>query len=132
MKDRPLDSLPVKKAFSESEAVSLTAAEFLSGHRYEKSLRAVLNIVLNILHAQNYTIKGQHFDHKGNSICLVQATKQSPYFGFVFDVVIRLIDEQDTCFVDMRCVSRYLNPDFGWGAYFIKNFMEALDKAILL
>lgn len=44
--------------------------------------------------------------------------------------MIRLTNEGDTTFVDMRSASRYLSRDLGSNAAFIINFMDALDTEI--
>ena len=61
----------------------------------------------------------------------VETQARTFYLGFTSDIVIRLIDEGDTTFVDMRSASRYLTRDFGTNAAFITDFMDALDTEML-
>ncbi|MDK1375672.1 MULTISPECIES: DUF1499 domain-containing protein [unclassified Sinorhizobium] len=51
--------------------------------------------------------------------------------GFRFDVLIRLREEAETTFVDLRVASRYGAHDLGMGAAFAEEFMRALDAELL-
>ncbi|EJF92872.1 hypothetical protein ME9_01487 [Bartonella taylorii 8TBB] len=44
--------------------------------------------------------------------------------------MIRLTNEGDTTFVDMRSASRYMPRDLGTNAAFIIDFMDVLDTEI--
>ncbi|WVT74134.1 DUF1499 domain-containing protein [Sinorhizobium chiapasense] len=51
--------------------------------------------------------------------------------GFRFDVLIRLREEAETTFVDLRVASRYGPHDLGMGAAFADQFLRALDAELL-
>lgn len=51
--------------------------------------------------------------------------------GFRFDVLIRLREEAETTFVDLRVASRYGQHDLGIGAAFAEEFLRALDAELL-
>ena len=51
--------------------------------------------------------------------------------GFRFDVLIRLREEAETTFVDVRVASRYGAHDLGMGAAFAEEFLRALDAELL-
>lgn len=51
--------------------------------------------------------------------------------GFRFDVLIRLREEAETTFVDLRVASRYGAHDLGMGAAFADQFLRALDAELL-
>ncbi|WP_046118429.1 DUF1499 domain-containing protein [Ensifer aridi] len=51
--------------------------------------------------------------------------------GFRFDVLIRLREEAETTFVDLRVASRYGQHDLGMGAEFAEEFLRALDAELL-
>ncbi|MBP1882992.1 DUF1499 domain-containing protein [Sinorhizobium mexicanum] len=51
--------------------------------------------------------------------------------GFRFDVLIRLREEAETTFVDLRVASRYGAHDLGTGASFAEEFLRALDAELL-
>lgn len=51
--------------------------------------------------------------------------------GFRFDVLVRLREEAETTFVDLRVASRYGAHDLGMGAAFADQFLRALDAELL-
>ncbi|EJF90552.1 DUF1499 domain-containing protein [Bartonella tamiae] len=67
-----------------------------------------------------------------DDVFLVQTQAKTFYLGFLSDIVIRLIDEGETTFVDMRATSQYLKRDFGNNARFTMAFMHELDTKMLL
>ncbi|WP_438749679.1 DUF1499 domain-containing protein [Pararhizobium sp. O133] len=62
---------------------------------------------------------------------LVQGEWRTLIVGFRFDVLIRLREEAETTFVDMRVASRYGPHDLGLGAAFADQFLHALDAELL-
>ncbi|OBZ92939.1 membrane protein [Pararhizobium polonicum] len=62
---------------------------------------------------------------------LVQGEWRTPIVGFRLDVLIRLREEAETTFVDMRVASRYGAHDLGLGAAFADQFLHALDAELL-
>ena len=62
---------------------------------------------------------------------LLQGEIRSPVFGFSSDVSIRLSEEAETTFVDMRSVSRFGPHDLGMNARMIESFLTALDAELV-
>lgn len=62
---------------------------------------------------------------------LLQGTWKTPIAGFRFDVAIRLREEAETTFVDLRIQSRYGSHDLGLGADYADRFLRALDAELL-
>lgn len=62
---------------------------------------------------------------------LLQGETKSPVFGFASDVSIRLSEEAETTFVDMRSVSRFGPHDLGTNARIIDGFLGALDAELV-
>ena len=62
---------------------------------------------------------------------LLQGEIRSPVFGFASDVSIRLSEEAETTFVDMRSVSRFGPHDLGTNARMIEGFLTALDAELV-
>ncbi len=62
---------------------------------------------------------------------LVQGEWRTLIVGFRFDVLIRLREEAETTFVDMRVASRYGPHDLGLGSAFADQFLHALDAELL-
>lgn len=62
---------------------------------------------------------------------LLQGEWRSPIAGFRFDVLIRLREEAETTFVDMRVASRYGPHELGLAAGLADQFLHALDAELL-
>jgi hypothetical protein len=62
---------------------------------------------------------------------LLQGQTRTLILGLPFDVVIRLSEEAETTFVDMRVATRYGPHDLGEGAEIAQSFLRALDAELL-
>lgn len=62
---------------------------------------------------------------------LLQGETRTLVFGFESDISIRLSEEAETTFVDMRSVSRFGPHDLGANARIIAAFLAALDAELL-
>lgn len=62
---------------------------------------------------------------------LLQGETRTLVFGFESDISIRLSEEAETTFVDMRSVSRFGPHDLGANARIIATFLAALDAVLL-
>jgi len=62
---------------------------------------------------------------------VLQGEWRTLVIGFRFDVLIRLREEAETTFVDLRVASRYGQHDLGMGAAFAEEFLRALDAELL-
>lgn len=128
---RPKDALPVAVDLSGQTATQLKEWPQLSGRRYDGSPDRILKSVRNVLDTQGWKIKAQRGVDSEDDKLFVETEAKTFYLGFISDVVIRLTDEGDTTFVDMRSASRYLSHDLGVNANFIMAFMDALDTDML-
>ncbi|WP_455482290.1 DUF1499 domain-containing protein [Bartonella sp. B35(2025)] len=127
---RPKDALPLKSILIEQETLQMSKWPEMSGRRYDGSPDSIYKSVLNVLAAYDWPVVAQQkFKDKENEL-YIEAIAKTFYLGFISDIVIRLTDEGDTTFVDMRSASRYLLRDFGTNATFILNFMDALDTEV--
>ncbi|HXV31762.1 MAG TPA: DUF1499 domain-containing protein, partial [Sinorhizobium sp.] len=66
-----------------------------------------------------------------SSDVVLQGEWRTLVVGFRFDVLIRLREEAETTFVDLRVASRYGPHDLGMGAAFAEEFLRALDAELL-
>lgn len=62
---------------------------------------------------------------------VLQGETRSLVFGFTFDVVIRLREDAETTYVDMRVASRYGARDLGFSDGVAAAFLKALDAELL-
>jgi hypothetical protein len=77
------------------------------------------------------TMPGEMSAGPRSSNILLQGEWRTLIVGFRFDVLIRLREEAETTFVDMRVASRYGPHDLGLGAAFANQFLHALDAELL-
>jgi hypothetical protein len=77
------------------------------------------------------TMPGEMSPGRRSSDILLQGEWRTLIVGFRLDVLIRLREEAETTFVDMRVASRYGPHDLGLGAAFANQFLHALDAELL-
>ncbi|WP_332065924.1 DUF1499 domain-containing protein [Bartonella sp. CB189] len=124
---RPGGALPIKTILIEQTTLQTSKWPEMSGRRYDGSPDNIRKSILNVLDNYGWPVVAQR-EFKND---LYIATKaKTPYLGFISDIMIRLTNEENTTFVDMRSSSRYMPKDFGANATFIIDFMNALDTEI--
>lgn len=62
---------------------------------------------------------------------VLQGEMRSLVFGFTFDVVIRLREDAETTYVDLRVASRYGARDLGFSQGVAASYLKALDAELL-
>ena len=77
------------------------------------------------------TMPGEMSPGRRSSDIVLQGEWRTLIVGFRLDVLIRLREEAETTFVDMRVASRYGPHDLGFGAAFANQFLHALDAELL-
>ena len=60
----------------------------------------------------------------------IEADVTTPVMGFRDEIIVRLTDEGESTFVDMRSASLFGSRDLGANARRIETFMSALDLRI--
>ena len=102
----------------------------VSGRRYDASLNRVLSAVVAVMQANGWRPRGRLpgpdtlIQGPGLSI---EAEAPSFLLRLPADAVVRLTDEGESTFVDMRLNIRYGKHDFGSNARRIRGFMAQLD-----
>lgn len=129
---RANDALPVHQSLYYQAKEQFAFWPQLSGRRYDGSPDKILPAVISVIDDVNWQVVAQSGIIGKDDTVFVEAIAKTPILGFVSDIVIRLTDEGETTFVDMRATSRYLRRDLGIDARFILNFMVALDTKVLL
>lgn len=64
-------------------------------------------------------------------VVVLQYTYKSLIFGINHDIVLRLAEEEETTFVDMRAATREGDHDLGLNARLVRNFLRDLDVRLL-
>lgn len=68
---------------------------------------------------------------RGANGVMLQATNRTLILGLRFDILIRLREEAETTFVDIRVASRYGQHDLGFSAAIAGDYLKALDAELL-
>ncbi|MBX4927825.1 DUF1499 domain-containing protein [Rhizobium binae] len=68
---------------------------------------------------------------RGANGVTLQATTRTLILGLRFDMLIRLREEAETTFVDIRVASRYGQHDLGFSAEVAGDYLKALDAELL-
>ncbi|HEY6631020.1 MAG TPA: DUF1499 domain-containing protein [Rhizobiaceae bacterium] len=101
-----------------------------TGRRYGAPIAQVAEVVRNVLDNRGWPIvSSTDFPPEATEIT-IEAEAASPLLGLPADVVIRLIDEGSSTYVDMRSASRYGPHDFGDNASRITLFLADLDVEV--
>ncbi|MFS2326182.1 DUF1499 domain-containing protein [Brucella sp. H1_1004] len=108
----------------------MSAYPELIGRRYEAAPDRVAQGVENTLKAFGWREISRDTPLPAQNAIRFAATAHSPILGLKSDVVIRLLDEGETTYVDMRSVSQYGERDMGLNAAFITSFLSALEGEV--
>lgn len=114
----------------DSRGLQAKAYREVTGRRYEGSPDRVLAAVKTVIANNGWAIISQKGEPGETEEILVEVVARTWLLGFTSDVVIRLSDEGETTYVDMRSVSRYGTHDLGENADRIAAFMTALDTEV--
>ncbi|MCO4318437.1 DUF1499 domain-containing protein [Phyllobacterium sp. 21LDTY02-6] len=113
-----------------SRQLQTAAYPQVTGRRYDGSPDRILTAVKTVIANNGWTIVQQKGEPGEDEEILVQVVARTWLLGFTSDVAIRLSDESETTYVDMRSVSRYGIHDLGENADRIAAFMTALDAEV--
>lgn len=102
----------------------------LTGRRYNLSLDNTLDAVETVLSHTDWKLYGPMHPNGDEGEVSIEALAYTTLLAFPIDVSIRLIDEGDTTYVDMRSASRYGRHDLGDNAARIDSFLKELDTEV--
>jgi hypothetical protein len=102
----------------------------VTGRRYDLPFDRAFEGVEAVVKQEGWKQEGPRPHAEGQSEVTVEALAFTTILAFPVDVSIRLIDEGETTYVDMRSTSRYGKHDFGDNAARITEFFEALDTEV--
>lgn len=108
----------------------MSAYPDVMGRRYPAAPDRVAQGVENTLVAFGWTQISRDIPSPEQNATRFVATAHSMFLGLKSDVVIRLLDEGETTYVDMRSLSRYGKRDMGLNAAFITDFLSALEGEV--
>jgi hypothetical protein len=99
----------------------------VTGRRYGISGENLLALAERLVSEAGWRVIERRGSLVGNGEALLEAQVTTPIIGFKDKVVIRITDEGDTAYVDMRSKSGYGDYDMGANTARIVKFMQALD-----
>lgn len=107
------------------------AYPLVAGRRYDLSLDRVLQSVETVLARQGWkvVVPPPPVDEASGEVD-IEAVARSFVLALPSDVALRLVDDGDSTFVDMRSASRYGRHDLGDNAARITGFLTELDQEI--
>jgi len=107
----------------------------ITGRRYELPAERVVAIVRQLAAMRSWTVLAAPAAERDEPVAddtTIEAVAYSGLLAIPYDVVIRIVDEQESTYVDMRSASRYGLHDFGENARRIADFLASLDVEVSL
>lgn len=114
----------------EAAALQMQAYPDIAGRRLDASPERVLAAIAPVIAARGWKVRGGMPISAGAPEILIEMEAPSFLLRFPADAVVRLIDEEETTFVDMRIAARYGPHDLGASARRIGAFMTALEAEL--
>ncbi len=126
------DMNPILPMTPQQAALQAAAYPAVTGRRYTQPVDRLDEIIGAVLAQLGWTVV-YHIAPQAETIeNEMEVVALSPVVGFVSDVVIRITEEDETSYVDMRSVSRYGIHDVGDNAAKAIRFFAALDAEVAL
>jgi hypothetical protein len=127
---RTSDMNPVALISAEDAALQADGYPDLTGRRYQLSADRVQELAANLVLARGWTFTRPPTPPLSGGDSFIEALARTMILALPVDVSIRITDEGDTAYVDMRSASRYGRHDLGDNAARIGEFLLALDAAV--
>jgi hypothetical protein len=117
----------IEPVAAEAAALQMRTYPDVAGRRLDASVERVLAALAPVVAARGWRVHGPMPTSAGGR-AEISIEMEAPSFllRFPADAVLRLTDEEETTFVDMRVASRYGPHDLGSNARRINGFMAAL------
>lgn len=119
---------PLSLTVPDDALIQLSTYPDVVGKSFAASPDRLLQVVDKLLKTYGWQKTGQAGVIGDDSETTITARAKSPILGLESDVAIRLIDEDEATYVDMRSVSLYGSNDMGLNAGYIVGFMAELDR----
>ncbi|WP_370931999.1 hypothetical protein [Bartonella sp. DGB1] len=103
----------------------------VTGRRYMLSSKDLTRLIVDYLDDKKIKSFTKSINIKGQKLVFIQANINYPIFSNISDIIIRIIDEGDTSFLDMRSKYSRGEPDFGLNLYIVKKLLQELDNQII-
>ena len=121
---------PVTPISAEHGAVQTDFYPEVTGRRYPLSADRVEELAAALVLDNGWTLTAPLLPPTDGGDGMIEALARTAILAFPIDVSIRITDEGETSYVDMRSASRYGRHDLGDNAARIADFLTALDAAV--
>ena len=129
--NRTADMKPIGAISRENAELQLAHYPWVTGRRYPLPIDRAHEIITAVLGNLGWNVTRNPQIQLEETEIAIEAVARSPIFGFVSDVAIRIVDEGETSYVDIRSVSRYGMHDLGDNAAKIARFYDGIEAEIL-
>ena len=99
----------------------------LNGRRFKAPPEAIEQTILETAEKQGWTLVSRRGRIGADDELYFEFAYSIPVLALPGSVVLRLADEGDTSFVDMRARTEHVTHDLGWNAWLIDRYLKALD-----
>jgi hypothetical protein len=127
---RTADMNPVALISADDAALQAEGYPDLTGRRYQLSADRVQELAATLVLAKGWIFTRPPTPPLSGGDNFIEALAKTMVLALPVDVSIRVTDEGDTAYVDMRSASRYGRHDLGDNAARIDEFLLALDAAV--
>lgn len=103
----------------------------LSGRRYKAPPEAIAETILQVAEARGWKLVSRRGRIGANDELFFEFSYRIPVLAIPGSVVLRLADEGDTSFIDMRARTDYVPHDLGWNARLIDGYLKTLDYELI-
>ena len=129
--NRPADMNPITLMTPNQALEQSDFYPSLTGRRYALPVALVLASIQDLMAQRGWSVERPAGTQLDTGEATIEAVASSLLLGLKSDVAIRLTNEGDTVYVDMRSVSRYGNHDLGTNAATVESFLGDLDDAVV-
>lgn len=124
------DMNPLSAVTPEQRRLQTANFPDVSGRRYDLPFDRTFDTVMALMTRRGWTPIGPWLQAGGQSEITIDTVAHTMILAFPVDVAIRLINEGNSTYVDMRSASRYGRHDLGDNAARIVDFLTELDSEV--
>ncbi|MCI5073647.1 DUF1499 domain-containing protein [Oricola sp.] len=103
----------------------------LAGRRFKAPPEAIEETILTAAANQGWTLASRRGRIGADDELIFEFTYTIPVLAIPGSVVLRLTDEGDTSFIDMRARTDFVSHDLGWNARLIARYLDTLDFQLI-
>ncbi|MBO6719087.1 MAG: DUF1499 domain-containing protein [Rhizobiaceae bacterium] len=127
---RPAQANPIRPVAAAQAIVQIDYYPEITGRRYPLAMATARSISDAVVEQLGWTMLGPIRMGAFGGVMTLEVMAPSPWIGIVSDAAIRLTDEGETTYLDIRSVSRFGNHDLGDNAAKINRFLAAFEDEI--